>query len=136
MPMLTPSYRASLSIGASAASVWRTLSDVEAWPEWLAPVTSVRALDSARVRIGSRYEVVQPRLRPSTWSVTEIEPEHRFVWQSRSPGLLMTADHIVEELATDQSIVTLQFSFSRIWGTPIGLLFRSITEQYLAQEIA
>jgi hypothetical protein len=88
------------------------------------------------LQIGSRYIVSQPKLRPATWVVTELEPPHRFTWQARSPGLLMVADHAIEETALGMSRVTLRFSFSGVLGIPIGWLFGSITGRYLVQEAA
>jgi uncharacterized membrane protein len=131
-----PAYDASISIAAPHESVWRALSGVVAWPEWLPTVSSVQPLDGEPLKIGSRYTVRQPKLRPATWVVTELEPPHRFVWQARSPGLLMIAVHTVEEAPARGSHVALRFSFAGALGAPIGWLFRSITQRYLAQELA
>ena len=111
------------------------LAAVVAWPEWLPTVTSVQPLDGNALKVGFRYVVRQPKLRPATWVVTELEPL-RFVWQARSPGLLMIAEHTVEEKSAGTSQVTLRFSFNGLLGVPVGKLFRSITESYLAQEAA
>ena len=78
----------------------------------------------------------QPKLRPATWVVTELKLLRRFVWQARSPGLLMVAEHIIEEASAGTSRVTLRFSFSGLFGALIGSFFGFITESYLAQEVA
>ena len=130
-----PSYHASISIAAPVEPVWRVLAAVVAWPEWLPTVTSVQPLDGNALKVGFRYVVRQPKLRPATWVVTELEPL-KFVWQARSPGLLMIAEHTVEEKSAGTSQVTLRFSFNGLLGVPVGKLFRSITESYLAQEAA
>ena len=130
------SYDASIAIGAPRESVWRVLAAVVAWPKWLPTVTSVEALDGEPLQIGFRYTVRQPKLRPATWVVTQLEPPSLFVWQARSPGLLMIAFHTIEEGPLGKSRVTLRFSFTGVLGTPIGWLFRSTTERYLAQELA
>jgi len=109
---------------------------VVAWPEWLPTVTSVQPLDASPLQVGFRYIVRQPKLRPTTWIVTELELLRRFVWQARSPGLLMVAEHIIEETSAGTSRVTLRFSFSGLFGALIGRFFGSITEGYLAQEVA
>jgi uncharacterized protein YndB with AHSA1/START domain len=131
-----PSYDASLAIGAPRESVWRALAAVVAWPKWLPTVSGVQALDGEPLQIGFRYTVRQPKLRPATWVVTELEPPRWFVWQARSPGLLMIASHTIEESSRGNCLVTLRFSFAGLLGMPIGLLFRSTTERYLAQELA
>jgi hypothetical protein len=83
-----------------------------------------------------KYKIIQPKLRPATWVVIDIEPPRRFAWESRSPGLLVVADHIIEEPLPGRSNVALRVSFSGFFGAPVGWLVRSITERYLAQEAA
>ena len=131
-----PTYEASIFIAAPRESVWRVLAAVAAWPEWLPTVSSVQPLDGKPLKIGFRYTVRQPKLRPATWVVTELEPPQCFVWQARSPGLLMIAAHTIEEASAGGSRVALRFSFAGVLGAPIGWLFRSTTERYLAQELA
>lgn len=131
-----PSYEASISIGASSEAVWRVLANVAAWPEWLPTVENVQPLDGNPLSVGFRYVVRQPKLRPATWTVTELAPPRRFVWQARSPGLSMVAEHTVTESLPGASDVQLRFSFSGLLGPLIGRLFRSVTERYLAQEAA
>lgn len=131
-----PSYDASIQIAASRESVWRVLADVVAWPGWLPTVHSVQALDGRQLEVGFGYVVRQPKLRPATWIVTELEQPRRFVWQARSPALLMVAEHTIEEVSPGESKVILCFSFAGMLGAPLGRLFRSVTQRYLAQEVA
>ena len=131
-----PAYEASISIAAPRESVWRVLAAVVAWPEWLPTVSSVEPLDDKSLGVGARYTVHQPKLRPATWVVTQLEPQRCFEWQSRSPGLLMIAVHAVEDAPSGGSRVALRFSFAGVLGAPVGWLFRSTTERYLAQEVA
>lgn len=130
------SYIATISVAASQETVWRVLSAVASWPEWLPTVNGVEALDAGPLALGFRYTVRQPKLRPATWVVTRLEPPRSFVWQARSPGLLMTAEHTIEESAPGSAQVTLRFSFEGLLGKPLGWLFRGTTERYLAQEAA
>lgn len=131
-----PTYEASISIAAPHEAVWRALSDVTSWPQWLPTVTSVQALDGAALKLGHRYLVHQPKLRPATWVVVELDQSGRFVWHARSPGVLMVAEHTVRETGHGTSAAVLRFSFSGLLGGLIGRLFRSITESYLATEAA
>ena len=112
------------------------LSAVAKWPEWLPTVISVEPLDGQSLTLGARYKIIQPRLRPTTWVVTKLEPPHRFAWESRSPGVVVVADHIIEEASSGKSNVVLRVSFSGLFGAPIGWLVRPITQRYLAQEAA
>ena len=128
-----PTYEASTSITANAEVVWRVLSEVSRWPEWLPTVSTVEPLDGKVLSIGSRFVVYQPKLRPATWVVTELA-ERRFVWVARSPGLVMVAAHTVTQRSSATSEVILRFSFNGLLGGIIGRVFRSVTQNYLAQE--
>ena len=131
-----PSYEASVSIAASRDSVWRVLAAVAAWSTWLPTVTSVEPLDSQALGSGARYKIIQPKLRPATWTVTDLAPPNRFAWESRSPGVLVVADHVIEEPSPGNSHVVLRVSFSGLLAPLVGRLTRSVTERYLAQEAA
>lgn len=48
----------------------------------------------------------------------------------------MIAIHTIEETPAGGARVALRFSFAGVLGAPIGWLFRSTTERYLAQEVA
>jgi hypothetical protein len=99
-------------------------------------VTKVDALDESSLRLGSRFVVHQPKLRPATWNVSELDHPKRFVWLAGSPGMQMTAGDTVIEKAPGESTVLLRFSFSDLLGGIVGRLFRSVTEGSLAQEAA
>jgi len=129
------SFEASISVAAPRESVWLVLADVVAWPEWLPTVASVEPHDGNALKVGFRYTVRQPKLRPATWIVTHLEAPHRFVWQARSPGLLMTAEHTVQQ-SSGASQVTLRFSFQGLLGAAVSWLFGSVTQRYLSQETA
>jgi uncharacterized membrane protein len=129
-------YEASVSIAAPCSEVWRVLSDVARWPEWLPTVITVRPLDHESLSTGSRFHVRQPRLRPVTWVVTELEPPRRFVWEARSPGLRLVAAHSVGQGTNDSSALLLRFSFGGLLGGLVGRILGSITREYLAKEAA
>lgn len=131
-----PSYATSISIAAPREAVWPALSTVTAWADWIPTVSSVQPLDGNALEVGARFIVHQPKLRPTTWKVTELESPHHFTWEARSLGLLMVAEHSIEEDSQGISHVTLRFSFKGPLGAPIGWLFRSTTERYIAQEAA
>ena len=88
-----PSYEASCTVGAPPDAVWRLISDVARWPEWLPTVTRVEPLGAAELAPGAQYRIEQPRLRPAIWRVTRLEPPQRFSWASGGPGLQVVGDH-------------------------------------------
>jgi carbon monoxide dehydrogenase subunit G len=125
---------ASASIQAPPEAVWRRLSDVIHWSDWTPTVNRVDALDGPELATGRRFRVQQPRLRAAVWSVTLVEVPTRFVWEARTPGVVMRADHEVERLPSGESRLTLRFSFEGLLGGLVGRLYRKLVRSYLATE--
>jgi uncharacterized membrane protein len=86
----------TVDIDAPPERVWAVMSDVERWPQWTESITSVQRLEPGPLALGSRARIKQPRLLPTTWQVTAIEPGRSFTWETRSPGLRMVGIHAVE----------------------------------------
>lgn len=114
--------------------MWRTLASVSDWPDWLPTVRRVVAHDGIPLVLGSRYTIYQPNLKPVTWTVTELDPCRSFAWQSRSPGLVLTAEHSVGSGSTGNSQLTLRFSFAGPLGVLLGWIYGAMTKRYLTQE--
>lgn len=130
--MLT--YESSASINAALEIVWRALSDVTHWDHWTPTVTKVQALDQSELGLGNRFKVHQPDLRPAIWSVTAIQTPSSFTWESRSPGMVMIAEHTLQRSAAGRTELTLRFSFRGVLGAIFGRLSKSLVEGYLATE--
>ena len=91
--MTVVEQQTSIDIAAPPERVWEVLADVERWPEWTESVTSARQLDPGPLSVGSRVEVVQPRIPKGTYTVTVVEPGKSFTWEQRQPGSVVTAVH-------------------------------------------
>ena len=80
-----------IDVEAPVQQVWEVLREVELWPEWAPTVTSVRRLDDRPLAVGSRVRVEQPRIPPTEYVVTELEPSRSFTWwppaQASAPPL-------------------------------------------------
>lgn len=50
-------YQTSISIDAPQAVVWRVLSTVRAWPDWLPTVDEVHALGGSELAVDARFKV-------------------------------------------------------------------------------
>lgn len=129
-------YRAQQDITATASEVWNALANVTVWPEWLPTVLEVQPLAGQVLSVGAKFKIIQPKLRPTVWEVTELHPGENFAWQASSPGLMLWANHTVVELPDRRSEVLLEFRFSGILAPLIALLAGSVTNRYLAIEVA
>lgn len=127
-------YESKIVIKAKSHRVWKVLSDVARWPQWLPTVTRVDALDGESIAVGARYWVQQPKLKPVVWTVTGLEDSRRFVWEARFTGVRMIAEHAVVEKTQDVSEVSLRYFFDGLLGGVVGRIYRGIVTRYLAQE--
>jgi uncharacterized protein YndB with AHSA1/START domain len=101
------SFEITTKIEAPTATVWDVLVDVATWPEWTRSMERVTRLESGTFTIGSQARIKQPRLRPMTWTVTELTPHASFTWEARSPGLVLRAGHVLQPLGAKVTEVRL-----------------------------
>src|ERR1700677_3306758 len=80
---------------APARVVWSTLQEIAEWPKWTSTVTRIESLDFAGLRMGARFCVYQPKLRPTIYVVTVLRPGESFAWTAKMPGATMVGDHKV-----------------------------------------
>lgn len=130
-----PGLQETVTIAASPERVWAVVIDVERWPERIPTVDAVERLDAGPLVIGSRTRLQQPRLPSAVWTVTELADGSSFTWQSSSPGVKITAAHVVEP-HPDGSRLTLAVTVSGPLSGIGWLLTRSLTHQYVATEAA
>jgi uncharacterized membrane protein len=123
-----------IDIEAPVDRVWEVLRDVERWPEWTSTVTSVRRLDDGPLAVGSRARIEQPRIPPTEYVVTELEPSRSFTWVATGPGVRTTARHLLEALGTGGTRVTLAVEQAGLVGAVMGRFYRRLTDRYLATE--
>lgn len=129
-----PVYTASVVIDAPAETVWRVLSDITQWPAWTPTVTGVIPFDTAELRVGSRFKVTQPKLRPATWTVTIAVVNAGFVWESSTSGMVMIAEHLIKPCVNGQTRVNLSFAFRGMLGAVLGWWSKALVASYLATE--
>jgi len=96
-------------------------------------MTSVQRLDQGPFAVGSSARVLQPRLRPAVWQVTELESGRNFTWITSAPGLRMKAGHLIERQGSG-SRVELSFELSGLISPIVSRLYGGIIERYVATE--
>jgi len=120
-------------INAPPQRVLAVLCDVERWPEWTSTMTHVQRLDRGPFAVGSSARVLQPKLRPAVWQVTELDENRSFTWVTRAPGVRMTAGHLVEAQG-EGSRAALSFEISGLLGPIVSRLYRATIRQYVTTE--
>ena len=83
----------TIQIAAPISRVWEVTVDVEKWPEWSPTMQSIKRLDSGQFAAGSRARIKQPALPELTWTVTSLEKETSFTWETWLLGMRMSATH-------------------------------------------
>ena len=126
-------FSTSLAINASQDLIWKVLSDVAHWHEWTPTVTKVEVLNTPEIKLSNRYKVIQPKLQPAVWTITELNSAN-FTWESKSPGMHMVAEHVVKPINANQADVTLTFAFNGWLGNLIGKMYGKMTEDYIQTE--
>lgn len=83
----------TIEIEAPAATVWALNTDVARWPDLLPATVQAVEPDPAGLRLGATARIKQPAQPWRTWTVTALDPEHRFVWEADGFGGRIIARH-------------------------------------------
>lgn len=128
------SFRFVVEVFASPERVFEVLTDVEHWPEWTQTVTSVQRLDAGAFAVGSRTKVVQPKLIPTVWEVTQLDRKERiFSWTTGRPGIKITGTHLVER-SPRGSLVTMNLDYTGLLGALMAAQLKNLNWDYLTKE--
>jgi uncharacterized membrane protein len=126
-------YEKVVTISAPADTVWDVLTDLEAWPEMTASMTSVERVEPGPIKVGARVRIKQPKLPPMEWTVTEVVAGQRFVWEATTPGARTSAAHTLLELPGETTL-RLEIEQHGPMSGLMGLVFRGMTHRYLDWE--
>lgn len=121
-------------VQASPAEIWSVLADVERWPTWTSTVLQVDPLTPGDLRLGARYRVTQPKLRPSVYEVTECKPHKAFTWIQKAPGAKLVADHRLTAADAAGTEVELSFATEGLLGGVLGRMYGKLIAEYVATE--
>jgi hypothetical protein len=129
-----PDFQFIVDIQAPPFRVWETLLEVEQWPEWTQSITRIERLDDDALSIGSRVRIIQPKLIPAVWRVTELDHRDRIlVWETGKPGVRLTALHRVDR-TSEGARVTLALTYKGILGPFMAYQLRDLNWHYLTLE--
>lgn len=113
--------------------VWQILADVEHWPDWTPTVMEIKSLCNKDMKVGARYRVVQPKLRPAVYEVTECVRNQAFTWVRKLPGGGLIGGHRLSSRdgATE---VELSFTSKGLFANVVGKMFSKLISDYVATE--
>lgn len=132
---MLPGYRVSSIIEAPIDLAWKVLTDVERLPEWTSSMRSVRLLDGAALRRGSRVRIEQPWLPTATWTVDLFDPPRHFSWRSRTGSVETVASHLLED--RDQTtLATFAVQHTGPGARAVSLLVGPLTRSYVNRELS
>ena len=114
-------------------SVWQILADVEHWRDWTPTVVEIKPVNANGLRVGARYRVVQPKLRPAIYEVTECVPNQAFTWVQKLPQGAMIADHRLSS-RDGGTEVELSLTSKGLLANIVGKMFSKLISDYVATE--
>ena len=129
-------FETRVDVTASSSVVWNFMKDVEAWPTWTPTVTTVIALDGSELVVNRCFEVSQPGLPKATFVVTEFVDGTSFTWQSKSGGVVSSAEHTVSVVDDSHCSVTLSFEMSGMGASLVWAVAKKKIESFVQTEAA
>jgi len=86
----------NIIINARPEQIFRVLADIENWNQWTPSVKRITIVNDIKFNKGTKARIVQPKLLPALWKITEIEKNKYFTWVTKYIGVKMTCKHIIE----------------------------------------
>jgi carbon monoxide dehydrogenase subunit G len=121
-------------IQARPADIWQVLADVERWPTWTPTVLSVEPVTRDGFKVGAKYRVTQPKLRPGIYEVTERVPHEVFTWEQKSLGATMVAEHRLTAFDGSGTEVEFAFATKGLVGALAGSMYSRLIAEYVKTE--
>jgi carbon monoxide dehydrogenase subunit G len=121
-------------IKASPTAIWEVLTDVERWPMWTPTVLSVEPVTRDGFKVGAKYRVTQPKIKPAIYEVTERIPHEAFTWVQKAPGATMIAEHRLTAFDGSGTEVELAFATKGLLGALAGSMNAKLIAEYVKTE--
>ncbi len=123
-----------LVVNSEAHTIFSVLADVEKWNEWTKSITSISFLEKERFVVGGKARILQPRLSPAIWTITEIVENKSFTWMTKTLGVTITATHSLDS-TLEGTIVELRLIYEGLLSGLVFRLFSKMAIQNLELEI-
>jgi hypothetical protein len=90
----------------------------------------------ARLGIGSRAHVAQPKLAATVWTVTGFDPDRSFTWSTKSPAFVFP-EVIPSNQSRTSGVSRCRFNSTVcLVGLLVALLLRKLNLEYMNMEAA
>lgn len=126
--------RDHVTIAADPWQVWDVWRDVEAWPTYVDMIERVE-LRAPELALGAQVRIHQPRVPTDLWTVTWLEEGRGWTWQTRGPGVVTTATHLVST-GVDGTLAEASMHQKGVVGVAVGWMFGPLVARYLRLELA
>jgi hypothetical protein len=121
-------------IHAKAAIIFKVLTDVENWNKWTGSVKKSRLVKGDTFAVGSKIKIIQPKLRPVIWEITEIQSDKSFTWVSNYIGSNVTAKHIIENRGNSSKVLLIT-TYKGFLSKIVYSLTSGLASKYMTMEI-
>lgn len=121
-------------IDARPADIFNVLMDFGQWNQWTASITKMSILNNDPPKAGARIKILQPKLPPAVWTITEILPARSLTWEKRSFGLLMLSEHLIET-SNNKTSVIIRMTYQGPLAGLFYMLTHALTDRYMTMEI-
>ena len=122
-------FQHSAESSARPADVWRYYADVSKWPEWSQKGVKWARLDGP-FETGTTGKSKPPGLPAGRFRLVDVEPERKFVTESRFPGSRLVFVHLIEP-SMDGVRITHQGETSGPLAFLLTAVIRRTTERAL-----
>jgi hypothetical protein len=127
-------FRDSITIAAPASVAGAVMTAVQEWPSWTASVSTVTRSGTGPLTVGETVVVKQPRLAPSTWTVTRTDA-NGFEWtSSSSPGIRNVGGHWAVDNGDGTCTAELTLSFTGPLAFVARLFYSGLIRRYMRME--
>lgn len=122
------------TINADTSKVYSIWTDIEKWHLWTKSINKILFLENNTFEIGGKAKVEQPKLSAAIWTITDIQVNEFFTWQTKIFGVTIIAKHILKSTPNGtiaESKLIYKGFFARLF---YNASFK-LTSQYLEMEV-
>jgi uncharacterized membrane protein len=121
-------------INADIKKVFGIWTDIEKWNLWTKSIKQISYLENSSFKVGGRAKVIQPKLSPAEWTITEIKGDKSFTWETKILGVTAIGEHILER-SSSGTIAKSILSYKGFLASILSAISRKLTIRYMTMEM-